>query len=245
MNASLIATHLLNRHDRHAMRGLLAAHFDGVTRDQFDADLAGKNWALLLRDSAGRLVGFTTLLAYRHTHASEALSVIYSGDTIVTPDAWGSTALLRGWLEAVLTLRRRMGGGRMVWLLICSGYRTYRFLPVFWREFWPRFDRPMPTDTRRLLHDLAAARFGSDYDPRTGRVIFPRPQRLNKQLRVVPEGRRSDPHIDFFLRANPRHAQGDELVCITEIDPANFTLAGRRMRRAAGRATQPEPAAAC
>jgi hypothetical protein len=30
---------------------------------------------------------------------------------------------------------------------------------------------------------------------------------------------------------NPHHEQGDELVCITQVHPDNFTPAGRRMAR--------------
>jgi hypothetical protein len=47
----------------------------------------------------------------------------------------------------------------------------------------------------------------------------------------VPAARTTDAHVEFFLRANPGHAAGDELVCVTELCDANLTLAGRRMVR--------------
>ena len=71
---------------------LLAEHFDGVTQEQFTRDLMEKNRViLLLRDN--RLVGFSTLLAYAATFEGETLNVIYSGDTIVAPEAWGTTSI--------------------------------------------------------------------------------------------------------------------------------------------------------
>jgi hypothetical protein len=79
---------------------LLAEHFDGVTQEQFNRDLMEKNRViLLLRDN--RLVGFSTLLAYAATFEGETLNVIYSGDTIVAPEAWGTTTLPRAWIAAV------------------------------------------------------------------------------------------------------------------------------------------------
>ena len=48
------------------------------------------------------------------------------------------SALPRTWIASVNRLRQHFPLGRYWWLFLTSGYRTYRFLPVFWREFWPR-----------------------------------------------------------------------------------------------------------
>ena len=76
--------------------------------------------------------------------------MVYSGDTIVAPEAWGTTALARGWITAVNQLRERYPRGKYFWLLLTSGFRTYRFLPVFWREFFPRYDATTPTEHQAL-----------------------------------------------------------------------------------------------
>ena len=39
----------------------------------------------------------------------------------------------------------------------------------------------------------------------------------------------NDPHVAFFLKRNPGHGDGDELVCLTELSDDNLTRAGRRM----------------
>ena len=132
---------------------LLAHHFDGVTRAQFTRDLAEKNWVVLIRRDT-RLVGFSTLLVYESSFDGEPVSVVYSGDTIVAPEAWGTTALARGWITAVNQLRERYPRGKYYWLLLTSGFRTYRFLPVFWREFFPRYDASAPSGIRRLREQL-------------------------------------------------------------------------------------------
>lgn len=228
ISAELVARPALTSAQREAMFRLLDAHFTGVTRGQFRRDLAEKNWVLLLA-RGGRLVGFTTLLAYETKFAGEPLAVIYSGDTIVAPEAWGGTTLPRAWIAAVNEIRAALAPARCVWLLLTSGFRTYRFLPVFWREFWPCAGARTPPDQQRLLEQLARERFGAQFDMASGVVRFAQPQRLREGLKEVPAGRATDPHIAFFLERNPGHALGDELVCLTELAPENLTAAGRRM----------------
>jgi hypothetical protein len=216
------------------MHALLSRHFKGVTNEQFRRDLGEKNWAMLI-ERDGRLVGFTTILAYETRFEEETVSVIYSGDTIVAPEAWNTPTLPRAWIESVVKLRSIYPLGRFVWLLLTSGFRTYRFLPVFWREFYPRYDSVTPARLERLIGHLASERFEDQYNSRTGVVRFRNPQRLRGPLAVIPCGRVADPHIDFFASRNPGHSNGDELVCVTELTPANLTAAGRRMAKAVPR----------
>ena len=226
--ASLLPRAELTDRQRNEMFELLVQYFDGVTRRQFERDLAEKNWVILIR-TAECLAGFSTLLAYESWFEGQPVSVIYSGDTIVAPDARGTTALARTWIASVNRLRENYPRGPYYWLLLTSGFRTYRFLPVFWREFYPRFDTPTPPDRKRLLDHLARERFAERYDPTSGIVRFSQPQRLRGALGEIPVGRTADPHVGFFLSRNPSHVDGDELVCLTELSDGNLTPAGRRM----------------
>jgi len=226
--ARLIARELLQEYDLSRMYGLLSQSFEGVTQVQFQRDLSEKNWVILLEKS-GSFVGFSTLLVYETSFDGEIYSVVYSGDTIVSSDGWNTSTLPRTWIAAVAELRNRYPRGPYLWLLITSGFRTYRFLPLFWREFFPRFDSQTPPHWKRLADLLAAERFGRAYDARTGVVHFQNPQRLRGPLAEVPAGRHRDSHVKFFLSCNPGHEQGDELVCLTELSPHNLTPAGRRM----------------
>jgi hypothetical protein len=212
------------------MRLLLGAHFEGVRSDVFDRDLSEKDWVLLIEEN-GLLRGFSTLLLYETRHAGEELTVVYSGDTIMDRRAWGSSALSRCWIGSVRTLRRLHPRGRLFWLLLTSGVRTYRFLPVFWREFHPRFDTTPPPAVRDRLDFLATERLGRRYRPDRGIARLEPPQVLRPELRAIPRARRDDPHVAFFLDRNPGWPQGDELVCLTEICFENLTAAGQRMWR--------------
>jgi hypothetical protein len=209
---------------------LIDAHFEGVTRAQFDRDLDEKDWVLrFTRDDT--LVGFTTMHVFSVLHEGRCINVIYSGDTVMSPEAWGSPVLARAWIALVRALQSRRPAGPWYWLLLSSGFRTYRFLPVFWREFWPRHDATTPTNSQSLLNALARGRFGDLFDEATGVVRFEHPQRLRPHLATVPDGRADDPHVRFFLERNPGHRSGDELVCLSELSDANLTAAGARMVR--------------
>jgi len=232
LQGSLVRCRDLERACRATMFTLLSAHFDGVTRETFERDLAGKDYVILLEDERRALQGFSTLHVYESRVASPPVTVIYSGDTIVRPEAWGSPALARSWVNAVSQLSAGRGGrGEVYWLLLSSGFRTYRFLPVFYRVFYPRWGEPTPPAMQRLMDELAAERFGLAYHPSDGVVRFDQPQVLKPELLSVPEGRRRDPDIAFFLAANPGFVGGDELVCLTWIHADNLTPAARRMMR--------------
>jgi hypothetical protein len=223
-----LARSALTAAQRWEMLGLLSRYFDGVDAAQFERDLSEKDWVLQLRRD-GRLVGFSTILSTQAQFEGETATVIYSGDTIVAPEAWGTPALARAWIAKVNAIRAESTAQRCYWLLLTSGFRTYRFLPVFWREFHPRRGTETPQRARMLMRSLAAARYGEAYNEETGIVRFPRPQRLSGAMAAIPDARRGDPDVAFFLERNPGHGLGDELVCLTEITEGNLTPAGWRM----------------
>jgi hypothetical protein len=226
----------LSPQHRERLFELLSAFFNGVDRATFTADLYEKSHVILLEDDDGSLRGFSTLLVYETSVPGVDATVVYSGDTIVDRAWWGSPSLAVSWLAAVRSLTRPCGTRDVFWLLLTSGFRTYRFLPVFWREFYPRYDDGDASSQKRALADaLASERFGDRYDPWRGIVRFGRPQVLVPELRDVPNGRGHDPHVAFFLERNPGHVNGDELVCVTDIGDHNLTAAGRRIARSVER----------
>ena len=226
----LIARDQLSRAQVDAMYGLFVANFEAVSRDSFRCDLDRKNWAILLEDHDRQLIGFSTLKFYHSvTSAGAPCSIVYSGDTIVSPHAWGSTVLARTWLQSVRELQRTQGTAPTYWLLICSGFRTYRFLPVFWKQFFPNCRERTPQGVQEFMNRLAEHQFGSQYDAEAGIVRFQYPQILCNQLRDIPRGRIRDAHIAYFQERNPGYVLGDELVCLTDVSEENLTRAGQRI----------------
>jgi len=212
------------------MLSLFKAHFDGVQDTVFREDLDEKTHVLLLEDPAG-VVGFTTLRLYATVFRGDPISVLFSGDTIVASEARKSPLLSSSWIGAVEAIRATCPEGQpFYWFLICSGFRTYRFLPLFFKEFYPRHDEETPAAHQELMHQLASERYGADYERETGVVRLPgRQTPLRAGEGTIPESRRKNPHVAFFEFRNPRHEEGEELVCITRPMPDNLTRAGERM----------------
>jgi hypothetical protein len=229
VRASLLAVDRLAPSTEDALYALFRRQFVDVPFTVFRDDLRAKQWALVLRDDAGAPVGFTSWRYDAFAHEGRAHDVVYSGDTVVDPAVWSQSAMSALWLASIWSQREAMGVSRLHWFLIASGYRTYRFLPLYARRFFPCFDTETPHEAKSLMAALARARFGDAFDPGAGVVRLPHAAVQADGLRGVPDNRLSDPHIAFFASANPGHEHGDELVCLTELTDDNLTSAGRRM----------------
>jgi hypothetical protein len=220
--------------ERDQMYSLLAAYFSGTRRGQFDADLGEKEAVIMLRDArSGQVQGFSTFMRMTAWIDGRDVVAFYSGDTIVAREYWGETMLSQLWSRTVLAaadgiVAERPSAG-VYWFLICSGYKTWRFLPIFFREYYPNPSTPTPASVKRILDTLGQRKFGDQYLAASGIVRFRRATRLRRGIADVTEQRLRDPRVAFFSSMNPGHANGDELACLTEISRSNLTRAGERM----------------
>lgn len=215
-----------------AMHSLLQNYFKGVTKEDFKRDLEEKNWVVTIEDALGRIQGFSTLLMYETTWKGEPIGVVASGDTIMDMETRGTSAFARTWLTAISTINRKFHLGKLYWLYICSGYRTYRFLPVFCEIFYPNFHSATPPEIHGLMDHLARERWGDFFIREKGIVRFPCPQILRNGISPVTRERLRNPHVEFFVKRNPGYANGDELLCLAELSPENLTRAARRLMSA-------------
>lgn len=191
--------------------------------DTFRADLAEKDHVVLLTDPLGAVRGYTTLRVYADAEGW----VLFSGDTGVDREAWGSSALHTGWLAAAMEAYQERGP--LDWLLLAGGPRTYRYLPLFFRAYWPSPFAETPAHVERRLVALAAHRYGARF--RNGIVRLGAGGLRPEHDQVRP----NDPVDTFFRARNPGFAAGDELACLTRIAPDNFAPAAQRVLARLGR----------
>jgi hypothetical protein len=214
---------------RAEMWALLDRHFEGVHEEDFEADLAEKNWVVAAWDGAGRLVGFSTLLLYRSSAAGEARWVLFSGDTIADPRAWHSPVPVRCWVRSVFGLAAEVRADPLDWFLLSSGHRTYRIMTTLFREHHPSRYTGAPGRQARLAA-YARERYGQAFDDARGIVKLRRSiHRLRPGIGDLTPARRLDPDAAFFASRNPGHVDGDELCCLCEISERNLTPAGWRL----------------
>lgn len=228
--ASLVEAANVTPSQRDEMFALMHDHYANVHRHLFEADLAEKRWVILVSDPAtSRLRGFSTQTLLDAEVDGRPVKALFSGDTIIHRECWGDIALSRAWGRLALALIDAHRGGELYWFLISQGYKTYRFLPLFFYNFYPRHDTPTPDRVRAVLDTLARERYSEAYDPTHGIVrATPFQYRLRPGVADVTPERLSDPHVGFFHVRNPGHSRGDELCCLAPLMRANFTPAAYR-----------------
>jgi len=237
LSADVTPRERLTPSDCEEMYQLLEAYFQNTSPEQFAHDLAEKDTVILLRDPAdARVVGFSTLMKIEITIESRNVIGFFSGDTIIAREHWGSSLLARMWVTTVWRqaddIRQHSPDTLFYWFLISAGYKTFRYLPTFFVAYAPHpYLHPSPFE-RQVMRTLATKKFGDDYHADAGIVRLPRANPLRPGVAEVTERRLRDPGIEFFVRMNPGHEQGDELACLVPISHSNLTPAGLRMLKA-------------
>ena len=229
LEGEIIPVFDLDASTREVMWQLMTHYFQRASRSAFERDLSDKQFAILLRDEEGRVRGFSTLAIMATHQAGRPVRALYSGDTIADRACWGTLALPLAFLRFVA---RHTGverdGADWYWFYVCKGYRTYRFLPVFYQRFYPHPDLATPAAEQASLNDLARQRFGDAYDAATGVARVADDYALRPGVGDVTTSRGRDPFIEFFARRNPGWPQGDELVCLAPLRLENLRERPRR-----------------
>lgn len=202
--------------DRDAMFAIMELVYDRMTREHFEADLAGKDEVIVLRDPAGVLAGFSTQRICTIDVEGRSVTGVFSGDTVIHPDHWGSLALMQAFARRYITVRPEP----WYWFLISKGHRTYRMLPTFFTEFWPSRHAPTPPDAQAIMDAYASALFGAEYDRSSGVLAYAEPKdRLRDGVAAVTDALLRNPEVRFFVERNPGHELGHDLVCLAELSP--------------------------
>jgi len=198
---------------------LFEKSYAGAVFEVFERDLNEKHHVILLKDDAGLVQGFSTLLKMELPGGELA---IFSGDTIVSPKHWGQTALQRAFVWYLLA-QRQARTAAVYWFLITKGYRTYLLISRYFPNHWPRSDSAFPPHEEAVLDVLCQRKFGQAWDRASGLLRYagtPGAVRLSAELADVPKRLLDDPDVKFFLAKNPRWAEGDELCSIARADEA-------------------------
>jgi hypothetical protein len=223
MFSEIVPATRLKMSDRRKLYELLERHYEHVFWPQFEADLLEKDAVIVLRDASGLPCGFSTQKVMHITVDGTPVRAIFSGDTIIDPNHWGEQELGRAWCRYVGQVRAAEADTLLYWFLISKGYRTYLYLPVFFKTYYPACAWPTPAAEQRILNALASAKFPEDYDAERGLVVFQESRgNLKPELAAVPPHRLKNQHVQFFLSCNPTYSEGTELVCLAEISPENM-----------------------
>lgn len=210
------------------MATLFLSHYDRTDEALFAADLEAKSQVLLVH-RGGQVVGFTTLHVYERNWNGGPIRVVYSGDTVVDRFHWGQQTLAFTWIAHMGELKRQAPDIPLFWLLIVKGHRTYRYLPVFSKSFFPHWSVNRD-DLKPLADQLAAEKFGHHYNPQTGVVEFAVSRgQLKPDIAFPKNSELRHDAVRYFLDRNPNYLVGHELVCLCELSEDNLKPLTRRI----------------
>ena len=208
---------------RGKMYDLYSQYFEATDRDRFERDLSQKTHTLFLYGESFALRGFSTLALYPFSLKDSSCQVVFSGDTIIHHNYWGQQMLPMKWIELTGVFKSQQPDVPLYWFLIVKGYRTYRYLPLFAKQYFPNHREATPVLLQSILDQLARTRFGDCYDATRGVIHFGRSMgHLAPEWAQIPERVADRPDVRFFLQHNPGHLRGDELACITELSLDNL-----------------------
>ena len=217
----------VSEHEKSECFRLLSSQFLDIRREDFERDLAEKH-AILFLAAHGAIVGFSTIMTLPLPVAGRRTIAIFSGDTAVDPRYRFSSGPLRELGAYFLRTLDEFHGCDVWYILISKGWRTYKLLPSLFRSYWPS-PEPTPAAERAVIDAFGASKYPHAYDAAAGtiRAGAGAPRLRPESIDVAPA--KLDPATAFFLRANPRYLDGDELVCAGRVTPANFAAPLRRI----------------
>lgn len=215
--------------EKNDLYSLMNCHYDDVDQSQFLQDLADKHHIILFHDKESRqLRGFTTLKVLQLS-ADDNHICLFSGDTIIEKEYWGSVQLPRLWCVYINAMKEWFPGKVIYWLLLAKGYKTYRFMSVFFKNYYPHYDA-VSSPLKYMLDRYAYAQCGDRYNRATHLIDGEKiKDRLKAGIADINSEDTKDPHVLFFLIKNPRWIHGSELASILEVSENNLTALGRRM----------------
>ncbi len=219
LNYKIVPRQEITAEQRRTMFELLESHYANAFWPQFNADLDEKHWAILLFcPQTDKLVGFSTQVLLEPV---DNCHILYSGDTIIAREYWGSITLPVAFLELVNKIKAAHPGDRLFWMLISKGLRTYKFLSVFLTEYYPHHTLQTPEQVKAMMNLTGTRKFGQKFKPEKGIIEAGANDQYLKE-EYQPDENKSNPVASFFFSANPEYTKGDELLCFAELSDDNI-----------------------
>jgi hypothetical protein len=206
---------------------ILTQEFFDVERAFAEAELRSRQRVALFRMN-GALLGMAAIDVFTERFRGRSQDVIHTSHVLLRENWRGRNLLQKlGW-RTFLARRARHPFRPIYWFFDTFSYKSYLLLPRNFREFWPRHDQPTPEARAALIDQLAARIYGPAWRPARGVVVRSGQKRLRETAAPLILTRESDPHLEYFSRSNPGHAEGDMLICLCPLTASNWIHLARR-----------------
>lgn len=224
LKAEIVPRKSLSVSQQEAMFHIFQRHYEHISWEQYERDLHGKDYVILLLERQNeKIQGFSTQQIFSIPLSGKTYRILFSGDTVIDQKFWGEQELVRSWCFFAGQILAQEPSVPLYWYLLSKGYRTYLYLPLFFRTFYPKIQTPIPSEIQSIRDQVSFIKYPKAYCAKRGILSFEYSQgNLTPELAQIPEEKKKHPHIAFFLEKNPDYALGTELVCIAEISIENM-----------------------
>ena len=209
---------------KNEMFKLFEQYYDDVTFNGFSKDLAEKTHCFILRNSKQKLIGFSTIFRRKEfLPDSGQYTALFSGDTVIHKDYWGTKALQKAFFFYILQSKIFSFNKPVYWFLQSKGHKTYLMMRKNFIASFPNYKTPTPVKAQVVLNSFYRQKYGDNFKSKSGLIQFENSLGAAKIDMCKPSKEASlDKDTQFFLERNPDYAKGDELACICEIRFRDF-----------------------
>lgn len=209
----------ITEQDCKEMFQLFSVYYQNVSFDVFMEDLNKKTGAhLAKRKCDGRVVGFSTAMAFKTIVNGKKVHNLFNGDTVMAKEYWGHPGLPNSFFRWLLAERFKNPFVEVNWFLVSMGYRTYLILANNFYKYYPDVDGDNP-HLRDLAYTAADTLFPGALNRETGLLDFGDDAcKLSDFVTPITDKEREVPKIAFFEKRNPTWMQGTEMACIASLD---------------------------
>jgi hypothetical protein len=215
----------LNVQDITRMHALFEQNYAFSPLATFLSDLEKKDGVFVVRKrSTQEIVGFSTLGIYTFNLGGKQAKGLFSGDTILDRNYWGSRSLQNAFAFKMFWEALKSPLTPQYWLLISKGYKTYLLLAKNFPDYYPKRGGSADGQLQELVTEYCEAMFPGKLDKDKMILDFGQNANCLKEdvAAITEEMRANEPNIAFFEQRNPTWQRGTELPCIALADLKTF-----------------------
>ena len=202
------------------MHQVFLKYYNNTHLNTFLDDISKKQYILLMKDPINkRIVGFSTIALLDLQYKGRNVKGIFSGDTILEKEYWGSRRWQLTWGLFCIKLRLKNYRTPFFWLLISKGYKTYMLLANNFVDYYPRIDK-QDKELADVVDSYCEQLYPQNYIKEQRILDFGNEyQNLQSHVAEISDNlRESQPKIRFFEESNPNWRLGTELPCVGKIE---------------------------
>ncbi len=221
LDGKIVKVELLSEGQKRRMFSLMDEFYENMAWEVFESDLLKKDYCIILYDKNNVIQGFSTQQIISVVLPEKTVYGVFSGDTIVHKNFWATRHPLFS-IFANFFEEYSRDYEDFYWFLICKGYKTYKILPTFFNEFYPNCSATTPEYEQKIMHAFGKS-YSKDYNEKSGVIEYSATKdKLKLGVADIDERQLKNKHTAFFVKQNPFHTAGHDMVCITSLHKHNY-----------------------